>query len=171
MEFRGIVEYPMFHLVCVNATFIDIGIFAREWLPIGGQEDLSMVWCGRKAMALFFQWWMVEVVQPTLLVDFLGSCLHSCFVGTILRWWLVGRAVVLWSMWLARNDLLFNDKAIWWKCSWLCEVLLHTRMAQVGVSWCPPPIRVLKFNIDSSAKGKSGLTGCGGVLRDERGIF
>ncbi|KAK3175425.1 hypothetical protein Dsin_032739 [Dipteronia sinensis] len=35
--------------------------------------------------------------------------------------------------------------------------------------WTPPAFNNLKFNIDGSAKGKPGLAGIGGVLRDHKG--
>ena len=34
----------------------------------------------------------------------------------------------------------------------------------------PPIVGALKFNVDEEAKGKSGTTGIGGVLRDSGGI-
>lgn len=35
--------------------------------------------------------------------------------------------------------------------------------------WHPPPKGFLKFNIDGASKGNPGMTGHGGVLRDEKG--
>ncbi|XXG59908.1 hypothetical protein AAC387_Pa04g1911 [Persea americana] len=38
-----------------------------------------------------------------------------------------------------------------------------------SVPWSPPPIRVLKFNVDGVSKGKSKQASIGGVLRNFKG--
>ena len=40
---------------------------------------------------------------------------------------------------------------------------------KMKVCWCLPPFGVLKFNVDAAAKGKLGLAGIGGVLRNHKG--
>lgn len=34
--------------------------------------------------------------------------------------------------------------------------------------WKPPPLRTSKWNVDGSSKGKPGLAGIGGILRDDK---
>lgn len=36
------------------------------------------------------------------------------------------------------------------------------------VSWCPPPIGALKFDVDGAARGMPRLAGIGGVLRNHK---
>ena len=40
---------------------------------------------------------------------------------------------------------------------------------KMKVCWCLPPFGVLKFNVDGAAKGKPGLAGIWGVLRNHKG--
>lgn len=43
-------------------------------------------------------------------------------------------------------------------------------MVKKVVSWVPPFVGVLKFNVDGAARGESGPTGIGGVLCNSEGI-
>ena len=40
---------------------------------------------------------------------------------------------------------------------------------KINICWYPPPIGILKFNVDGATWGKSGLAGVGGVLRNHEG--
>ncbi|EOY04008.1 Uncharacterized protein TCM_019268 [Theobroma cacao] len=42
---------------------------------------------------------------------------------------------------------------------------------RIGISWHPLIVRELNFNVDGSAKGKPGPSGCGRVLRNLKGIL
>ncbi|KAL4308982.1 hypothetical protein GQ457_01G017450 [Hibiscus cannabinus] len=117
------------------------------------------------------------------------TCLHR-------QWWLVSCAAVLW---LAINEVIFRgkiselvdlcflvklrsfywvkadtldifmDESQWCCCSLDCSFSVAKRAVRRGVEWCPPMAGSWKFNVDGSARGKPGPTGCGGVLRDGDG--
>ena len=38
-----------------------------------------------------------------------------------------------------------------------------------AIHWSPPPLGVLKFNVDGAVRGKLGLAGIIGVLRNSKG--
>ncbi|EOY13380.1 Uncharacterized protein TCM_031941 [Theobroma cacao] len=124
---------------------------------------------------------------------------NAPFGGIIYKRWLIVCAASLWSLWLARNETVFNSKVwdglqmffliklrsmSWIRASegvdaidnmgWWTDPHLSSRRKapyhhHVGTSWSPPPTGEFKFNIDSSAKGKPGPAGCDGVLRDSDG--
>ncbi|KAK8708366.1 hypothetical protein V6N13_059408 [Hibiscus sabdariffa] len=54
--------------------------------------------------------WDVSEVLPSSLGDILHHCLNSFFGGELRSWWLIGCVAVLWSLWLARNALIFQDE-------------------------------------------------------------
>lgn len=43
------------------------------------------------------------------------------------------------------------------------------RKVKIKELWSPPNQNVMKFNVDGTARGKSGPAGIGGVLRDYEG--
>ncbi|WRX28906.1 Ribonuclease H domain - like 10 [Theobroma cacao] len=61
------------------------------------------------------------------------------------------------------------DDMGWWIDPRLSSRRKAPHHHQVGTSWSPPPTGEFKFNVNSSAKGKLGLAGCGGVLQDSDG--
>ncbi|EOY12946.1 Uncharacterized protein TCM_031451 [Theobroma cacao] len=61
------------------------------------------------------------------------------------------------------------DDMGWWTDPRLSSKRKAPHHHQVGTSWSPPPTGEFKFNVDSSAKGRPGLAGCGGVLQDSDG--
>ncbi|KAL4354547.1 hypothetical protein GQ457_06G016540 [Hibiscus cannabinus] len=95
-------------------------------------------------------------------------------------WWVLGRATVLWSMWLARNEATFKKKVtivelltlvklrmFYWVCA------SHNVIEILGVVWweccaVSSKVGVPKVNIDGSIRGKPGPNGCDkDVVRDE----
>lgn len=52
-----------------------------------------------------------------------------------------------------------------WEACIKCGPIKGRRIAQ----WSPPPLSVLKFNVDEATRGKPGPTGIGGVLRNNKG--
>ncbi|TYG47690.1 hypothetical protein ES288_D11G360600v1 [Gossypium darwinii] len=123
------------------------------------------------------------------------------FSGLLNQWWLTCAASFLWSIWLARNELVFNKKRLsfdeimflatlhsfywvkaskegciviesqWWSNPRLCVPCLKGVGPRFGIVWHAPPCGVIKFTVDGAACGKSGPAGCGGVLRDHSGKF
>lgn len=113
--------------------------------------------------------------------------------------WLMLFFSVVWSLWLLRNDLIFQQKSsnydsvffliITRLCLWLKALhpdfpyspldLLRSsaglirwsnvQIYRTGVIWSPPPIGRFKWNVDGSSLGKPKLSGIGGALRNHQG--
>ena len=140
----------------------------------------------------------------------LNLVLHQEPVAVLLAWqqalpnkcstevWNMSFFAIIWSIWLLRNDMVFNGKdfdfmkiidtikfrlAIWLKAKWpdcpntILDVVRLSNAIQVPIKvnnvkkaiiWKCPPLDSLKFNVDGSAKGKPGPASIGGVLRDCR---
>lgn len=107
---------------------------------------------------------------------------------------------VLWHIWEARNKSAFSNKetslshildlvkfktgcwikAFFSSCSsslldfnvdMFSISMSHSHhMYENLLSWCAPAHGALKFNVDGSAMGKSGLAGIGGLLRNSVGV-
>lgn len=100
-----------------------------------------------------------------------------------------------WSIWLGRNDLIFQDKEFnleqiwdlhisriawwikaWWReCPYSCSDFLLNfveirlkppKIRSRSNHWTPPPAGSLKFNVDGSSHGMPGRSGIGGILKD-----
>lgn len=156
----------------------------KLWCDIMNREGL--VWCCPEQL-------------ESLLIEWPELCVKSD--GTL--WELIPYAL-MWSVWLSRNDLIFNNKpfsmeatwdlhlsriswwvkACWRDCSYTAsDFLLNFENLRLNVravrnrknEWFPPPVGVLKFNVDGSALGAPGRSGVGGVLRNSRrqiiGVF
>lgn len=69
----------------------------------------------------------------------------------------------------------------WWIRAWwttcpysgldFSEKIVHVRVSNVQVvittnEWFPPPTGIVKFNVDGLARGASGISGIGGILRN-----
>ena len=110
--------------------------------------------------------------------------------------WIMSFYAITWSIWLLRNDMAFNGKvfdleqfidtfkirlASWFKAKWpkslhtISEIVNFSKDVQAPkvsktskrtLVWKTPPPNFLKFNVDGSARGKPGLAGIGGALRD-----
>ncbi|EOY00472.1 Uncharacterized protein TCM_010352 [Theobroma cacao] len=77
---------------------------------------------------------------------------------------------IVWSIWLARNDVLCNGKL------WDCEKTYD--MVKLRVAWWAnakwpnmnPHLKgMVKFNVDGVSRGNLGQGGITGILRDEEG--
>lgn len=105
--------------------------------------------------------------------------------------WLLLFFSVAWSLWLLRNDLIFQQKSpnydsvffliITRLCLWLkalhpdfpyspsdllrsAEGLIrwsNVQITRTDVTWSPPTIDSFKWNVDGSSLGKPGLSGYG----------
>ena len=111
--------------------------------------------------------------------------------------WEVSPMALVWSIWLERNDVVFNQKytnmeviwdmhilrIAWWvKAHWknipyqieqfrnsfgLIRLPVKSKV-RMASSWQAPQVGTVKFNVDGSALGSPGETGIGGVLRNAR---
>ncbi|KAK0608113.1 hypothetical protein LWI29_025664 [Acer saccharum] len=109
--------------------------------------------------------------------------------------WKTAIHVVVWSVWFARNQLIFESKAVDFKsalslvwravfdanrleigCMRNCvdDLLilrcfdLRGRLALKSVIWSPPAPGWIKVNTDGAASSSPGVGGCGGVFRNCR---
>nr|XP_034889198.1 uncharacterized protein LOC118029425 [Populus alba] len=142
----------------------------------------GLVWCCPKSFSDMWSQW--------------SSMVHGNFQR---KAWLMVFFSVAWSLWLLRNDLIFQQKSpdydsiffliITRLCLWLKAIhsdfpysptdlirsadgLLRWSNAhsfRINNIWSPPMINSLKWNVDGSSLGKPGPSGIGGVLRNHHG--
>ncbi|XP_057438067.1 uncharacterized protein LOC130730153 [Lotus japonicus] len=89
-------------------------------------------------------------------------------------------AMVLWSIWKARNESFFKkikpdvckslDLAINLRTEWLCHQPQFEKMGSSSAVWTPPPSGSMKLNFDAGWAGPRGQ-GFGLVVRDDKGAF
>ncbi|KAK8661902.1 hypothetical protein V6N13_091490 [Hibiscus sabdariffa] len=60
----------------------------------------------------FCRWWKVEWERLEELPSLFDFCFARLFTGIERTLWLIAFAAALWSIWLARNELVFNDKSL-----------------------------------------------------------
>ncbi|XVF78436.1 hypothetical protein PTKIN_Ptkin14bG0132900 [Pterospermum kingtungense] len=113
--------------------------------------------------------------------------------------WLMSFGVIVWTIWLFRNDMVFKNKqmdllkiidlikyrlAIWAKAKWphlqltVMDFIIspntismpsNVKAPRLEAIWAKPLVGTVKFNVDGSAIGKPGPAGIGGVLRNHFG--
>ena len=138
----------------------------------------------------------------------MNRVLHNEPVAVLLEWqhalpnkcskevWIMAFYAIIWSIWLLRNNMVFNGKvfdfkqtidtikfciASWFKAKWpdcsntlmdvvrfpnAIEIPRVAKNAKKAILWASPPLDSLKFNVDGLARGTSEPVGIGGVLRD-----
>ena len=142
----------------------------------------GLVWCCPKSFSdLWSQW---------------TSMVHGHFQR---KAWLMLFFSVAWSLWLLRNDLIFQQKTpdydsiffliITRLCLWLKAIhsdfpysssdlirsadglfrWSNAHSFRIHNMWSPSMINSLKWNVDGSSLGKPGPSGIGGVLRNHHG--
>lgn len=93
--------------------------------------------------------------------------------------------VLLWSIWLNSNDLLWNNKAMTHdqlvisSMAWYEEFTLANSQPSKSLKpakkknlpWKPPEGQTLKLNVDGAYLPASTRSGVGGVLRNYIGLF
>ncbi|OMO62830.1 reverse transcriptase [Corchorus capsularis] len=143
--------------------------------------------------------WGIRWVVPVDPTTFFLSWYYAIDDFSKVNVWRLIFFVVIWSLWLTRNDMVFNNKHFdalqlfdliklrlsWWvKAAWPDSNLSFEnlfRFPDVAVvkhnkakvprclTWERPTSGFLKFNVDGASKGKPGPAGIGGILRDENG--
>ena len=145
------------------------------WYAIMAREGLSWV-CPGDLQTLMEEWAQCRRISDTTLWDLIPYSL--CY-----------------SMWLERNASIFQNvqqgsetawdmhklRIAWWITAWwgacpygvrdfvqnFVSITIKKEVNRPRLSeWNPPPLGMLKFNVDGSARGSPGISGVGGVLRD-----
>ncbi|XWS68843.1 hypothetical protein CRYUN_Cryun04dG0127700 [Craigia yunnanensis] len=78
---------------------------------------------------------------------------------------------IVWSIWLMRNDMVYNNKDFDIRYPNLINILLRDKSVKVVTMWIPPPYGCMKFNVDGFSKDKSGPVGIGGILGDNLSVI
>ncbi|XVF83970.1 hypothetical protein PTKIN_Ptkin16aG0537100 [Pterospermum kingtungense] len=148
--------------------------------------------------AWLFRWrisWCFPSDPVTFMLSWNFATLH-CDSSLI---WRMGFFAIIWTLWLHRNEILFNAgslrvdeiidlsilrPALWSEAKWpnmsvgvseiirnpeLAVVYQRNRSIQCSASWMRTEFGCLKFNVDGSSLGKPGPAGIGGLLRDHEG--
>ncbi|TYI31812.1 hypothetical protein ES332_A04G011700v1 [Gossypium tomentosum] len=140
-----------------------------------------------------FNWWDIGWKKVNNFEDFYSCCFKVKILGSCKSLWLIAIVAVVWSIWLARNEMVFDNKVLtmdtlvfhakmrallwsraafdeyrfherlWWFCPYKCCLY----KSDPG-GWCFPPHGWFKFNVSGIVF--EGVQGGGGVLRGEDGI-
>ncbi|XVF57148.1 hypothetical protein PTKIN_Ptkin06aG0180700 [Pterospermum kingtungense] len=149
--------------------------------------NFLMFWVNKWNLA-----WCAPIETSALFMAWQGAL----SVGTCSKIWRMVLLVSWWSLWLHRNNIVFNGinvnmdllihnaclrLAFWCKAKWsevaqgMYEVASYpnliivpgkTKKSRGGVCWNPPSEGILKFNMDGAARGCPGPTGIRGILWD-----
>ncbi|TYJ12145.1 hypothetical protein E1A91_A11G328900v1 [Gossypium mustelinum] len=140
-----------------------------------------------------FNWWDIGWKRVNNFEDFYSCCFKVKILGSCKSLWLIAIVAAVWSIWLARNEMVFDNKvlmmdtlvfhakmrALLWsraafdECRfherlwWLCPYKCCLSKSDPG-GWCFPPHGWFKFNVSGIVF--EGVRGGGGVLRGEDGI-
>ncbi|XP_039054282.1 uncharacterized protein LOC120196577 [Hibiscus syriacus] len=140
-------------------------------------------------------WWHIPGFNLQSVDEIFEFCFQFRWTESTALAWFVSFAAALWSLWLARNDVVFKSKSTnlkdllvyvkmrayaWCKALKVFSVLDEKRWwdwpgesASLCVQqrpksvWKPPVLGQMKFNVVGSATNK--LAGCGGILRTAEG--
>ena len=144
---------------------------------------MGLSWVSHKNPSIFFMAWQYALPE-------------NCYDVV----WIMAFYAIIWSIWLIRNDMVFNGKvfdlrqtidviklriASWFNAKWpgvylvsdvvrfsnAIKVPPKVKIVKEPTCWKFPTPRYMKFNVDGSFKGKPRPAGIGGVLRDCSGAF
>ncbi|XVF77054.1 hypothetical protein PTKIN_Ptkin14bG0009100 [Pterospermum kingtungense] len=149
-----------------------------------------------KVWNLWCEEWDLHLCFPSMITDFFIHWQSAIPRDKGFDIWKLGFYAILWSLWMARNDWVFNGKMIeirplfdlcklrvshWAKAKWpvIKEGVIDIMRVPWGISipgsekalrdpssWDPPPLGYFKFNVDGTALGQPGQAGVGGLLRN-----
>jgi hypothetical protein len=88
----------------------------------------------------------------------------------------------MWSLWRTHNNIKHGKntipvrKAINWALDTVTQLLAHTRPTieksrRQHIKWRPPPLGVMKVNVDAAFNNNSATGSIGAIMRDEAGHF
>jgi hypothetical protein len=110
--------------------------------------------------------WASDLTDPTLCDEFSAAVI------------LCG----MWSLWRTRNDIKHGKntipvrKAIDWALDTVTQLLADTRPTieksrRQHIKWRPPPLGVMKVNVDAAFNNNSATGSIGAIMRDEAWHF
>ena len=163
----------------INHLFLHCEFVANIWSHFIAR--CGVAWCCPESIVQAAQYW-------------LGGCFGVCR-RTL---WRIIPFAILWTSWRERNDRIFrgissplvkliegvtlriakwamvrkefstfsiNNIFVNWEACMVCGLPKVRRSTLCS----PPPLSVLKFNVDGATRGKPGPTGIGGVLHNNKG--
>ena len=143
--------------------------------------------------------WNISWAAPKDPTQFFLSWIFSIRDIENAKVWKMAFYAIVWSIWLHRNEVVFNQKQfdaiqlfeivklrlMWWaKAAWpnvigdpldffrcpnFAMVTKSKIMEPRCKSWECPTMGFMKFNVDGASRGKPGHAGIGGLLRDDKG--
>lgn len=178
-----------------------------------GQLGNGCPWCEREMVSLehflfncnfiagfwrnILELWEVKWRPFVDFSDFFFFCNNVLYKGVVKSLWLISMSVACWSVWPARNELVFEkrwpkmsnlvfltkilalmwiravydelkvDEKIWWVCPYKSWSDIK-KFGLNGMFWCPPSLGWVKINV--CGVEIEDKVGCGGVLRDSDGV-
>ncbi|GMJ02687.1 hypothetical protein like AT4G29090 [Hibiscus trionum] len=182
VELNGIIWCPFCRAEpeTVNHLLLHCHITWRIW----------MKWCEK---------WQSNFIMPRNVKE-LVQVWPSLSTVTVSKpiWEMVLRAFI-WTMWVTRNDIVFNEKSWsveeifesallrtghWCKIQWpeccsnVCDfmrnptatvVKTNPKRMPLSIEWKGPKLGWLKYNVDPAIKGVDRSAGIGGILRNQEG--
>ncbi|EOY33608.1 Uncharacterized protein TCM_041538 [Theobroma cacao] len=152
--------YPLCHQVIETINHVFIYCFESWCIWSEWCREWNFNWVQPENLSTFFQSWDVVILKD----------------GEIKVWKMTFFAVT-WSLWLARNDIVFGGKT-WDRAQTYELVKLRPRLGAVlkcvkkmrpKVEWTNPVDGSMKFNVDGAASGCPGEAGIGGILKNSAG--
>lgn len=114
---------------------------------------------------LFLDWWGITGCLQGSLFDFIIECLQGFSWGKYTAWWRCCWAAAAWTLWLTRNEMIFQDKQtsitdvlflvklrsyqwilavddsiqiqenLWWECPTKCSPSFRPKLSRAGIAW------------------------------------
>ncbi|TYH21059.1 hypothetical protein ES288_A04G012500v1 [Gossypium darwinii] len=116
-----------------------------------------------------FNWWDIRWKKVNNFEDFYSCCFKVKILGSCKSLWLIAIVAAVWSIWLARNEMVFDNKVLK-----MDTLVFHAKMrallwSRAAFDECRFHERLwFKFNVSGIVF--EGVQGGGGVLRGEDGI-
>ncbi|KAL4336136.1 hypothetical protein GQ457_07G003110 [Hibiscus cannabinus] len=198
-RFRGLPKIRTFlWLVCHSRILTNAERFRRHMTndnscPLCGSPVKDIDHMLQRCPVAISVW--SQFVRSAYLVEFLDMELKQWihvnltdarkYIATHVDWDILFGSIV-WNIWLRRNDFVFNGYSgrresidqVSLRCQQECiqhmggalrSNVTGRRANRPGIRWRKPPVEWWKLNSDGSTVAGSGLSSCGGVVRDADG--